>query len=336
MYSVTSAFNSSIAAAGRTLNIYTQIGATTYYNDSIVSLDFEDTSCPDTFFEVGTVSAAYIEITLLNITGNFDGQTVKPYIGVDTTGAGNFEYVPMGVFIVEETVKNRGTLTLKCFDRMILLEQTYATTLTYPTTITNVMNEICTTTGVTFSGTLPNYTVNLPDQSAAGTYRQVLGLIAGVCGGFAKFDRTGTLIIKNYGVTPSIAQTIDSANYFDLNKEDNVYNVGMVTMRDDITDVKISNGSVSATTMELTIDNNPWASNAITTDVYNKLNGLSFWPCTMSWQGNPALDIGDWVTINEYGKTPFNTILTSNKFPFFRRLIIGFRGGRRGENQKPI
>jgi hypothetical protein len=80
MYSTSAAYKTSIAAAGRNLNGYVQIGATTYYNDSIVSLYFEDTVCPDEYFEVGTVSAGYIEITLLNVTGNFDGQTVKPYM----------------------------------------------------------------------------------------------------------------------------------------------------------------------------------------------------------------------------------------------------------------
>jgi hypothetical protein len=313
MYAASTYFNSAIAAGSRQLDIKATIGANTYLNDSIVSLYFEDTVCPDEFFEVGTVSAAYIEITLLNVTGNFDGLQVTPQIGVYTS-QNAFEYVPLGVFYVEETVKNRGSLTLKCFDKMILLEQPYSTSIAWPNTLTNVMNEICSKVGISFSGTLPAYTVSFPN--GATTYREVLSRISGLCGGFAKFDRTGNLTIKNYAVTPSIQQTITADNYFDLNKEDRTYTIGKTTIKDDASNVSFSNGATSSTNMELIIDNNPWATAPIATDIYNKLNGLSFLPCTMSWQGNPALDLGDWVTINEYNATPFNTILTSMKFNF--------------------
>jgi hypothetical protein len=327
MYTVSNNYKSSISSDSRVLNCYAIVGAQTFNYDTIESINFEDTVNPDDVFAVGTVSSAYLEITLLNTTGNFDGAQVKPYIGVDITGSGNFEYVPLGVFNVEETVKNKGSITLKCFDNMIKTESTYTTSLTYPATLTAIMNEICTRTGVTFSGTLPNHSVSQPE---AATYREVIGLIAGVCGGFAKFSRLGVLNIKSYAFT--IVRTIDSANYFDLNKEDGAYTIGKVTMRDESSDTSYSNGSVTASTMELIIKS-PWASSAIASDIYTKLNGISFIPVEMPWQGDPALDVGDWVTINEYKASPFTTIMTEVKLTFSGGMSADFSSKCEGKTK---
>jgi hypothetical protein len=327
MYSVSNNYKNSISSDSRVLNCYTIVGAQTFYNDTIESINFEDTVNPDDVFAVGTVSSAYLEITLLNVTGNFDGVQVKPFIGVDITGAGDFEYVPLGVFNVEETTKNKGSITLKCFDNMIKTESTYTTSLTYPATLTAVMNEICTKTGITFSGTLPNYSVPKPE---AATYREVVGFIAGVCGGFAKFNRSGVLNIKSYAF--SSVRTIDSTNYFDLNKEDGAYTIGKVTIRDESSETSYSNGSVTSSTMELII-NSPWASSAIASDIYTKLNGISFIPVEMPWQGDPALDVGDWVTINEYNASPFTTIMTEVKLTFSGGMTADFSSKCEGKTK---
>ncbi|MED4206599.1 hypothetical protein [Neobacillus mesonae] len=328
MYSVSDGYKTAISSDTRIIDGYVIIGLKTYYNDTIESMSFEDTVNPEDVFAVGTVSSAYLELTLLNVTGNFDGAQVKPYIGVDITGAGNFEYVPLGIFNVEETKKNKGSITLKCFDNMIKTEKPFSTSLTYPASITAIMNEICSKTGITFSGTLPNYSV--PKPEAATTFREVIGLIAGVCGGFAKFNRSGVLNIKSYAF--SIARTIDSDNYFDLNKEDGAYSIGKVTMVDESNETSYSKGTVTNTTMELII-NSPWATDAITNDIYTKLNGLSFIPVEMPWQGDPALDVGDWVTISEYNATPFNTIMTEVKLSFAGGLSADFSSKCEGKTK---
>jgi hypothetical protein len=327
MYAVSANYKNSISSDHRILNGYVIVGVTTYYNDTVESMSFEDSVNPDDVFAVGTASSAYLELTLLNVTGNFDGVQVKPYIGVDVTGSGSFEYVPLGVFNVEATVKNKGSITLKCFDNMIKTEKPYSTALTYPSTLTAIMDEVCTNTGITFSGTLPNYSLAKPE---AATYREVIGLIAGVCGGFAKFDRLGVLKIKDY--TFSIARTIDSANYFDLKKVDGSYTIGKVTMRNESAETSYSRGTVTASTMELIISSQ-WASDAIVADIYTKLNGLSFIPVEMPWQGDPALDPGDWVTINEYNATPFNTIMTEVKLDFSGGLSAEFSSKCEGKTK---
>lgn len=310
MISVTNDYKTNISKDARTLKSYVVIDSQTYYDDTIVSITSEDSVNPQDVFAVGTATSTYVEITLLNVTGDFNGKQVTPYIGVDTTGLGNFEYVPLGVFYVEDTGKDKNTVTLKCFDKMILLEAEYSTSLTYPNTLTNIMNEICTKTSISFSGTLPTYSVPKPD---AHSFRDVVALIAGVSGGFAKFDRTGVLNIRNYSFTP--VRTIDTTNWFELSKDTGSYTIGKVTMKDDSLGVSYTRGTVTNTTMELIVDSQ-WASDSIVNDIYTKLNGLSFIPIEMSWQGDPSLDVGDWIAVNDIDSTTFNTVLTDIKLDY--------------------
>jgi uncharacterized protein YjbI with pentapeptide repeats len=328
LYPISINYKNSISSSSRVLDGYAIIGSKTYTSETIESLQFEDSINPNEIFEIGTTSAGSLEITLLNISGYFDGVEVKPYIGVQTAD-GNFEYVPLGIFYVEDTIKNKGSITLKCLDKMTKLESTYFTELSYPTTLTAIMNEICTKTGITFSGDLPNYTVT---KAYPKTYREAVGFIAAASGGNAKFDRNGTLKIRNFSTSPNPVRKIDGNHYIDLNKGDGIYSIEKVTLSNETTGETFSSGELVQSGMELIVVS-PWASQLIADGIFAKLNGLSYTPLRMDWQGDPALDLADWVEVNEEGGSIFNTILMDVKVTFEGGMTSEFVASAEGKNK---
>ena len=50
--------------------------------------------------------------------------------------------------------------------------------------------------------------------------------------------------------------------------------------------------------MELSFEN-PWVTETILTDIYNRLNGFNYLGYTMKWQGDLSLDIGDIITYTD-------------------------------------
>ncbi|TCS80385.1 hypothetical protein [Tepidibacillus fermentans] len=288
MYNVSQAFKDTIKQSGRTIKAKVQINNNTYYEDNIVDLAYEDTSNPDSAFEIGTNAAATLNIFLVNVNEVFETATIKPYLGLDM--AGTIEYVPLGVFYVDKVTWNKNIAKLTCYDGMVKLEQQYISGLTYPATLTDVVNEICTKTGIQFVGTLPNYTIS---KLEGYTFREVIGYVASLCGGFAKFNRDGKLEIRSYAST--VSETITGDNYIDFNKtKDNLFRIDKVTAI--IGDTTLSKGTISAGGSEVVFEN-PWVTDQILTDIYNKLNGFSYYPAKLKWQGNPAIECGDKVEI---------------------------------------
>lgn len=299
MYNVSTAFITAIKQPNRIVSSKVVIGSNTYLDDNIVSMEYSDTSNPDIEFEIGSVSSATIKLVLLNVNEQFETVTYKPSIGIQLPDQ-SIEWVPLGVFSADIPKRNKNTVELTLYDSMIKMEQLYVSQLTYPATITDMMNEACSIAGVTFSGTLPNYTVQA--KPTGYKCREVVGLIAQMCAGFAKFDRSGNLKIKTYATTTSESLTTDNyiKNGFEKKKDVN-YRLDAITVQTDDSGTTITQGTVTAGGSELTFKN-PWFTNAILTDVYNKLNGFSFLPASIKAQGNPSTECGDLVAFTDsYG-----------------------------------
>lgn len=67
-----------------------------------------------------------------------------------TKNDGSFEIIPIGIFNVDDWTDNDdNTLTIKCIDNMSRFEFNYdGSTLTYPTTLLAVLQDICSKAGV--------------------------------------------------------------------------------------------------------------------------------------------------------------------------------------------
>ena len=135
---------------------------------------------------------------------------------------------------------------------------------------------------------MPEYTIeNFPYLDI--TYSQAVGYVAGCLGENARFDRNGELEFVWYVDNGEIVDR--SQQYMDGLKR-NTKKVLMIT-------------SISTGTQELPVVRgkgtngtsinfeNPYITDAMADDIYNKVNGLTYTPCELKWRGNPAIQAGD-------------------------------------------
>lgn len=292
MYAVSAGFKTAVKQGTRTVGVKLEItnGATTntYYEANVISLDYEDASNPSESFELGSVVAAQINLSLLDVTEAFETATYKPYIGIEVSGAQ--EYVPLGVFYADSVKKKKNITNLVLVDKMVKLEKAYNSALTFPASFTAVMNEIATKAGITWSGTLPAY--NVPEKPAGATYREIVGRMGRLSGNFVKFDRSGVLQFESY---TSASDTYTSDNYIDFEKTaSRAYKIDKVSVVVSETST-LSSGTLS-TGAELIFDDT-WATQTMVNAIKTKYSTFTFTPATVALQGNPAIEVGDIITV---------------------------------------
>lgn len=127
---------------------------------------------------------------------DFDGAKIVLYTEVDTVNA--VSRMQEGVFEVTDSKSNGDIIELSASDNMHKTDIDMPT-VTYPATLREIVNAICTKCGIVLSTVYFNnwdyrVTVAPPEM----TCREMLGYVAQVAGGNALIDYTGKLIFKAY------------------------------------------------------------------------------------------------------------------------------------------
>lgn len=145
--------------------------------------------------EVGTVYCSQVTFTIDNPSKDLKGEELYIEDGVRDTD-GTFQYAPVGYFRVDTAVLDRGTVTYTCYDRMAYaFSGNYETALTFPTTDKAIIEEICQKCKVPFTGQLTAHTIT---EKPTGINKTVLGYMLQLQGKNAFFNTAGTLEIKWY------------------------------------------------------------------------------------------------------------------------------------------
>ncbi|MBP1889877.1 hypothetical protein J2Z53_001460 [Clostridium moniliforme] len=272
-----------------------------YNDDNIIDMSLNESVNPGDNFSLGSVVSNTFEINLINVDDIFENAVVKPYIGLEIDN--EIEYIPLGVFIVDEVSKKDKKVKLQCVDNMFNLERAYFSDLSYPANLNEVLKEICTKAKITCNSILPNYSI---DEIKGYSFRQAIGIIATLAGCFARFNRLGELEILSYEDT-DLRITPDIFFKFETNDKD--YIIGKITAKKG--EKTFSKGANT----EIIIDN-PVITESIVNDLYNKFKDFTYRPYTLSWQGNPAVQAGDRVTIVGIDSKEYNTLIMNHKLTY--------------------
>lgn len=272
-----------------------------YNDDNIIDMSLNESVNPGDNFSLGSVVSNTFEINLINVDDIFENAVVKPYIGLEIDN--EIEYIPLGVFIVDEVSKKDKKVKLQCVDNMFNLERAYFSDLSYPANINEVLKEICTKAKIICNSILPNYSI---DEIKGYSFRQAIGIIATLAGCFARFNRLGELEILSYEDT-DLRITPDIFFKFETNDKD--YIIGKITAKKG--EKTFSKGANT----EIIIDN-PVITESIVNDLYNKFKDFTYRPYTLSWQGNPAVQAGDRVTIVGIDSKEYNTLIMNHKLTY--------------------
>lgn len=214
-----------------------------------------------------------------------------------------FEYSRMGEFYISEQIDvnwNDGTTTLECSDALIFTESTYTTNLKYPAQLRDMIKEATDNVGLVLD--YLNYD-NLPDlelnKLADGelTNRKALEQLSQFVVGYVKINRFGYLEIKSF---EDNNYSIDPEYYFSkgLTKNDIRYKVGGITCTVENSELTIELHSGNYTGIQISVENKLMTQELLD-NIYNKLSSIEYYPYSLSWRGNPALEVGDYITVSD-------------------------------------
>ncbi|WP_317327277.1 hypothetical protein [Turicibacter sanguinis] len=304
MYVVSDEFKSAIQSTSRLMSCKAYLNGAELTVDTILKMDIEDNINNGDYFTIGEVPSRSLTIEMIGVRGLVEGDEIKPYYGVEVS-PGKFEYVPCGVFYVDSLTINKDKISATCYDKMLKLDDEYIPNITIPVTLSEIMDDICRQKEVEFEGQLPNITVN---KSIKGySYREMVGFIASFCGGNAKFNRLGKLVIQQYAQTGKVVNPDVCASF----EHKDVYTVSAIACK--FGDVANTRGDSSANCVNFT---NPYVDDSNIDSIFNLLNGLTFTAATLKYKGDPSVDSGDLLTVHDIKGTAHTVLISTQSFTF--------------------
>lgn len=324
MQNTTANYKLEINKPSREFECKITIGNNIYNNEELVNLTLEHTQ-PQEGFSIGDTISQSLDLTLLN-RGDIIYSTSQIKVEIGLKIGSTIEYILMGIFNIDDIEKTDYTTKFTAYDNMIKFETPYFSSLGDKPTLKQVVNELSKITGIEFIGSLPNYTVS---KLEGFTCREVLSYVASICGGNAVITRDGKFTIKSLS---EIKKSIDGNNYFNYKREEVKYKIGKISCQIDENNI-LYKGSTGTDSMELGFEN-PWVTETILNDLYNKLNGLSYLGYSMKWQGDLSLDPYDIVTVTDIKNVIRKIPILSQKISYTGGLTseIGAKGESKNKN----
>lgn len=351
MYITSNEYKEKILEPTRKFESEIKIGNNILTNEEVMSFNIEQSIQQDATFSIGnTISTAFNLVFFHNdIIEIDDTDIITAKLGLILNN--EIEYIPMGVYNIDNIETNDTTTTVLAYDNMIRFEVSYIENNEKPTLHT-VINRLIELTGVKFAGILndyPDYELTVLENY---TCREILGFVAGILGANATIDRNGNfdfVVISNdpiYGKNELFtvltkdgyilqdksglqikinSQTgyITADNYSDYTKKNKNYKVSRITNSTDLEELSIGTNE----NMELSMSN-PYMTENTLKVLNDNLNGLEFLPYSVTWKGDISLDIGDLVTVTDKkGSVKAHPILTQSiSYNGALNCIIGAQG----------
>lgn len=266
------------------------IGNRIITNEEVVSINLQQSIQQEATFTIGNTISSSLNLTFLhNDIETSDREIINLEIGLLANS--DYEYIPLGIYNIDLCNSNDTTTIITAYDNMVKFDISYEENSSQPT-VHSVINRLTELTGVEFAETLSNYN-NYNVVSLSGySCREVLGFVAGTLGCNATIDRQGKFKFINISKTSSL--TITNENYLNYFRQSKLYKISKLVNTLDESTIEI--GSINDDTVCLNMAN-PFVNEEILQDLYNKVNGFSFLPYELNWNGDLSLDLGDSIEI---------------------------------------
>lgn len=284
-------FNELISQPG-SQSLKTRMVFSEFNIEDVINLKYFGGSNNSDNINVGTTTMAYVEAEVSSdkILTNQEFLLEAGFLI-----NGEYEYAPLGYFTVQ-LPEDDETISFKAYDRMQKFEKPYNSSLTFPIADSNVVNEICSLCGIELATPITNPII-ISEIPQGYTCREILGYIAGIHGFFACIDRYGKLNLRWYSTTPIEKQL---SIIWSLNKSQSDFSVSKVTMAKDSETIYTSGTGVIGIETS-----NPLATQSVTNNVYNALNGYTYRPCEISMLDDIRLDPWDLIKVVYFDGTTY-------------------------------
>ncbi|MDN6436893.1 MAG: hypothetical protein L0J80_01885, partial [Lactococcus sp.] len=321
MLNVSNAFNEAFKSSTRQVLVRVTMKDVVYTNNDVFDVEYVGGSITGETFNIGSVFSNSIKITFTKVIEAVKQlDKIKLEFGI-VLADGSKEFVSMGYFFVDKynPDRNSNRTIIESLDQMTQLERVYKSELTYPARIKDVALEIANLSGsFVDQASFERLSTSAINKIEGKTYRQAIGLIAQFAGGFAIFDRDGKLSIRTLS-DPNFS--ISTAEYFSrgLVKNETMYTLGGISCKvttkngDTSTDFMLQSGSPLGNQIVL---ENSSMTQILLDGIYQQLKNTNYYPYTLSWRGNPALEAGDWISMSDTKANSFKMPNLTYKLSF--------------------
>lgn len=308
MYPVSALFNSSIFSGSRKVLLKVRFNGSTEEIDGefLRKITIDETLTANGSLSMGEACSnkAVIEMYMPSENIAFAGGYFEVFAGLEMGKVK--EYCPMGKYYVSdvETVDNYKTVTVTGYDIFSKMEVPYEPKngVGESALVSQIIEDIALQNGglQVAETKFPEMEVNVVEC----TQKEMIGYIAGLMGANANIDREGRLEFKWYGKQPvSIGPDVQ---YMDGFKHTSQGIFVISSLRSGVEELVYEAGSGQGISFY-----NPFISQEILDEIYEKVRGQSFVPCEIRYRGNPALECGDIVNVvDKDGSTDEIAIMT--------------------------
>ena len=292
----------------------------TLYDEDIVENSFNiDLACTNNnSFWFGAAIMNICNISLLNkksVVSQFEGAVISVYIKAqESANSETVVSIPMGVYdvISTEIVDTDNNVRLKCYDfmnRFNIKNRDGAKGRLY-----TILANVCYLTGITFGMTkaevedFPGATVNyVLGTNAFESYRDIIEYCAEVMCGFATMDRYGRLVIRKFGVATN--KTIPES-FISTRKTDNITFKVSELQYNGTPELVRQTGVQDGYIVDYCTDNKMFSSlwvdfkherETVIDEAAEFVADVSFKGAELNIWGDPILDLGDRITVANYG-----------------------------------
>ncbi|SFE11559.1 hypothetical protein SAMN04487969_101134 [Paenibacillus algorifonticola] len=311
MYPISSEFLAMLRRHDREFKVMAHIDGKNYFDSTIVDFTVENSLLAGEEFELGTTVISQCTITLRTQDVIPANALVRPYIALSRAGlswddtltswvsttrsweGGMTDWLSMGEYFVDSRKKINDVWTFTCCDMLVRADVPYVSALTYPATQQAVWNEICGRLGYLYDGSVqinPSYQIQA--GPAGYSMRQVLGYIASANSACVYVAKSGVIRFKTFAASAPPVFNMTTADYIRIKQLNPVKTYTRVVVTYNTEDGLTYEAGSGDDNHTLYVEN-PFATQAITNNLYAKLNGFTYLPVQMDARGYPQLEHGD-------------------------------------------
>ena len=246
-------------------------------------------TCGGSNLAVGCAFAGYIDVTARYAEIQLEGKELRMELGLllDNT---SYEYIPFGYWTIQKPSVKHDIMTFTGVDRIgSKLSDDYSSSLTYPATLADVIDELETATGLTINCDLQT-TVQLPVKITDMSQRGALAVIANTLLACAWADRNGDIQITTYSNTQVEIDYDYVKEPPEMDEKETVISGVKVYTVDGQTDT-----SITAGTAHYIETSNVYMTQAMLNAVKDNVVGMTYGGGSVKFMGNPLLDPSDMI-----------------------------------------
>ncbi len=315
--------------AGTEKKIKLIIGDVELTDDDIQGkVEIQETCTNAEDIKIGSCIASILKFNVINKGQSIDflNNNINVQVGIKIPSTGEFEFVPMGIFTVDEVNdKDEQILKVTARDKIKLFDKDcteFIKIRAYPITLWTLTQQLCSYIGIELENTSiinGSYVIEESFNAENITGQQILSWIGEASASFINVNRYGKLVFKTFTIATNSVTDREYIN-IDIAK----YAVPQITrlqiaVQEDDLGVIVGSGNIT-----YSIINNPLLYTKsseqiipVANNILTQLQSISTYvPVKAYGKGNPAIETGDIFRIDTFKGQEINVIIMDRKFVY--------------------